>query len=286
MMHKIIEVKFKCAVALHAQQTYALAQAAKEHSLREVDAVREGVKSGSRTRLDVRFAALQLGADEGRVAAEEAGRRQALQRLLTMLGLTEAHSDQVQGTLRPASAIPALKAARALVMQRPDVRTLEAQRFSALADANLASAAQFPAPVVKAGYQYWKTEHAAIAYLEMPLPIFQRGQGEEARARSRASGLSSEMDARIRTALAEVENAHALATEMSEAREVLEARSLGPAGELLKELEDGFEQRLIDIQALLGGRRLLLLARRESLDAALREALARLHLDAAMGLLQ
>lgn len=273
-------------LALHAQETFELSEEAVRHARASLRVVEEGLKSGTRTQLEANFAALALGADEARLAAAEAGRRHALHRLLTMLGLTESDAPGVSGTFLPSSPLPPVRDARAHVMQRADVRVLEAQRISALADANLASAGKFPSPVLKAGYQYWRTEHAALTYVEMPLPVFQRGQGDEARARARASSLSDEVDARLRSAMAEVENAHALAREMSSARALLDEKSVRPARELQERLEADFNARLIDVNALLTGRRMVLEARREAVDAALREALARLHLDAAMGLLR
>jgi cobalt-zinc-cadmium efflux system outer membrane protein len=273
--------------AIYAGELAVLAQDSVTLANRLLGAGQRQFAAGAVSALDVKIAELELSTAKRSVRTAEGSRLQAQADLATLLGVPAEDVRDLRGSLTWSNAaLPALELARERALERPDVRLMVAERQAALQEANVASAGAFPTPRFKGYYQYWNTEHSAVALVEVPLPIFQRGQGEEARARARASGLAGEADARRRAAVAEVESAHQLATSLQQLRLEQEGSSASMLDQLPADLEKHYVERRIELGTLLTVRRQVLQARKDAIDAQFQEALARLWLDAAMGVLQ
>lgn len=267
--------------ALHAAKTLELAEEAASLAANTVETARQRLESGAGTALEVRLAELDANASVDARNLAHAQSQQAKARLAALLSMPPDALVTLGGPLVPDAPLPSLEQALSCVPNRTDVRVLDADRRAALAEARLASAGAFPTPKVKASYQYWNSEQSVMAWLEVPLPVFERGQGEEARARAKANGLADQARATAVNARAEVESAYAVAKELERARQT--PRADGRV--LLKELEVHFAAREVDVMTLVAVRHQILLADRAALDAALQEGLTRLWLGFAMGAL-
>ena len=152
--------------------------------------------------------------------------------------------------------------------------------------ARVAAADKFPTPQLRANYQYWNTEHSVTTAIEVPLPVFVRGQGEEARARARANGLLDEAAAREQSLRAEVLAVLELARTLAQSRQQYATTGAAELRSLVEDAQRNYGERRIDMLTLLNVQRQALQAARDALDLSVREALARLWLDAAMWVLR
>lgn len=269
---------------LHAQRREQLAEETVAVATRWCAAIRARQAAGDASRLDVRIADAELATAEQALLAHRGAHHVAKARLAALLGAgTEAVQD-VTGDLVPPTPLPSLEDALAHLAERADIRAVRMGRGAALREANVAAGNAFPSPTLKSYYQYWNREHALMATVEVPLPIFDRGQGEEARARARASGLAAEHDARLDRARMEVTQAWELARTLASLREVSSSRD--DAMTLPADLEEQLRSHRVELATVLLAQRQVMQLRAEALDLQLLEAMARLWLDHASGVLK
>ncbi len=268
------------ARALFAQRATALAQQNLELTQRVASAAQQRLAAGAVGAVEVELAALGVTQARQALATALATQRATLANLGGLMGVDSLTA--VTGELRPARALPALDTVLQAAAQRADVRAARARGGAAQRDASLAAAEAVPSPTFGTMYQYWNREHAVMGTVTFPLPVFTRGQGEEARARTQASGMLQEADARARMAQAEARAAYALLVSLAQQRSEF-SDDTGAA--LLARLEAAHQARGVTLDVLLDAQRRVMATRRDALELELQEALAWIALDAAMGVL-
>ena len=271
--------------ALHARQMVVVAQLSLKLATASRDAAQRLHEAGELPELDVRLASLDATSARQAVAVALAEYRQMLTQLSALTGLPPEDLRALDGLLIRTDPLPKAEEAVARALRRSDVRALKAEANAALQDANVAAAQRLPTPQLKANYQYWNREHSILTGVEVPLPLFARGQGEEARARARANGLLDEATARERALRAEVLSVLELVKVLIATRQEYAVNGADELKSLVEDAQRNYVERRMDMLTLLTVQRQALQAGRDALDLALREALARLWLDAAMGVL-
>jgi outer membrane protein TolC len=273
--------------ALHAQLSAEAARDALELAARFREAAVQMQAAGLGSALDVELARLEEADVAGAAAVQHALAARARGELTSRLGLTGG-ALRLSGALRHAAALPSLKEALAHVAQRPDLQGLDADRDAALRDANVAVAEAFPSPTLGASYQYQyqfpAPQHVVLGQVSFPLPVFARNQGDESRARARARGAAAERDAAVAAARAQVKAAYALVEDVRSNRAQLEASNAGSV-DLHARLEAAYRAGRTDLATVLNLQRRVMAVRRTTLDLDLQEALARVWLDAPMGVM-
>jgi outer membrane protein TolC len=226
------------------------------------------------------MAVMELGTAQAAWAAPQPERGLVLTELARLLGVADSPLE-LTAPSPPADALPPLADALAAAAARSDVRALEAERQASLKEAHLADASIFPTPRVKGSYQYWNSEHSVMTWLEVPIPVFDRGQGESARSRARAGGLALEKTLAERHAVSEVETLWRLASDLGDRRrnQVEDA----DASTLLQDVEHHYAQRAVDLNTVLTVQRQFAQRRQARLQLETQEAVVRFLLDAAMG---
>lgn len=201
------------SAALAAQERQAVLEESLSHlrRLAEAIAVREraGEAAGyERLRMELEVATLE---DVLRGATLEAW--QARARAQRLLGPGAPELPALQGPLAPERALPPVEALWAeLERRRADARALELEAQQAQAASQAAARAWIPEPTLRAGAQLLNPGQPGagtgyVAGLTLPLPLFERWQGEEARARARQQLAESRRAALLhaaRSRLAEV----------------------------------------------------------------------------------
>ncbi len=272
--------------ALHAAQVAELTGSFVAVSRRYLS-VAEGMrKGGLGSALDVELAELDVAeAGQAELAARTTAAR-LLAELLAFVGLPPEAFGGVAGDLVTAEPLPTLDVALRRAENRADLLALNAERVSALRQANMAEAEAFPTPVLGAQYQFQHqlpaAQHTVLALVTFPLPLFARGQGEAGRSRARASGLAAQQEHALKSAQAQVRAAYDLLARLRQARAALPSQPTDSSG-LTNKLERSYTQRVVDLNTVLNLQRRLLQSRRASLELDLQEALARVWLNAAMG---
>lgn len=144
----------------------------------------------------------------------EAEVRSAVIRLLSLMGRTRFAADaDVAGQLRRDHEVPRLEdLRRAALERRPDLRALRLTARRAAAELKLELARARPDLTVGSEYRRQQglagTGNMLGFFLAVPLPVFDRNQGEIARARHELRQAELRVRALEAAILAEVENAH------------------------------------------------------------------------------
>jgi cobalt-zinc-cadmium efflux system outer membrane protein len=163
---------------------------------------------------------MTLRLDVARAAAEYDGARAACRAVLFAACDPAGASEREVEAAAPVPA--ALGDAAEALARRPDIRALALQRDAARKDAQLARRRVIPDPTVRAGYVYDRLVVAGdqpktlMFTVTIPLPLFDRGQHDAARAEARAREAAA-------TAAATLERARADLAGLVERRRFLEA---------------------------------------------------------------
>lgn len=165
-----------------------------EELARELAAIAEArVARGAATALESNAARVRVAEASRRLLAARAEERASRLRLAALLGLGPEGDVVLGGDLPEAGPLPA-EAPRDAVATRPEVRAAERRTNAARAAAELATRSGFPDVVLGARYSHEEASRSVVGTLSVPIPLFQRNQGE--RERSEAAALRAEAEER------------------------------------------------------------------------------------------
>jgi outer membrane protein, heavy metal efflux system len=214
------------------------------HETERVAKIVEGrAAAGKKSQYDVERIRLELANDQRLLGQARAGEEEAAGRLAALAGLPDWHP-RADGKLAPRgvdtdvarlwshaeTTLPALKAGA--LGHAADVADIEVARREG-----------WPVPQLTVGEQSTTDPHgvAVSAGISVPLPVFDRNQGEIARKGAEANASALELEATRREARAELESAVAV---LERRRETLAAfdRDASDRVPRLKEMADAFYQ--------------------------------------------
>jgi cobalt-zinc-cadmium efflux system outer membrane protein len=212
-------------------------------------------------------------AERQEVAAREA--------LVNLWGATESTNLRVADTV-VASKPPALAAIETHIEAHPELRQLEAGRTARQAELELEEANAAPNVEVFAGIRHTREDDGDTAFLVgvgLPLPLFDRNQGNIRAARARIAALEAERETLRRELLLEVRSSwRELSSAFSEAVELRE--TLLPAAEnALTQTRRGYREGRSPLLNVLEGRQALYDIQEAELDALERVIHARAALE-------
>lgn len=272
---------------LAARERKAVLEASRA-TLRDLSATivtreRAGDASGyDRLRIGLEAAAVE-DLVRGAVIEERSARAAAL----ALLGPEAAGLPDLVGSLAEAGARPPrMPAIGNLETRRADLRALELDSRAAGAAERAADRAWIPEPVIQGGAQILdagqpNAKRGYVVGVEVPLPIFQRQQGEKARAAARRSLADARRAALMRETHTRL---GALSRELSERRARLESHRkdvLLPAEELRRIAHSAYRGGASDLLVLVDAER----AAREARLSAVELASAVIEASAALELL-
>ena len=186
----VLDVESAVVDVALAKQNLSLARESLDAFNAVVKVNTERVRTGDLAQMELarsRLAALQF---QNEVRQRDAGLQVAVAKLKTLLGRTDANPiDVVADLRRDEEPIDVTAVRQKALTSRPDLRALRADQARSAADARLQIAQgkvdytvsaevhhqQQPTPVGAQGFMYG-------AFVSVPLPIFNRNQGEIARA--------------------------------------------------------------------------------------------------------
>lgn len=254
-----------------AEQTFGLAEQVLETVARQVEA-------GEVSSIERRRTTVELS--EARIALQQAQRalRSARAGLAGVIGLKEASFGEVIGELEPAGTVPPLEVLVQHVEQNPALARWATELAQREARVDLARAEVLPDLTLSAGLQRFNEtdDYGGIVSVGVPLPIFDRNQGNILEARFDLAG------ARARQRAAEVR----VHTELTQAYEellsvraelqTLEEETLPAARSAYRDIRTTYRQGQRPLLDVLDAQRTLF-----SLEARQVEALAAYHRTAA-----
>jgi cobalt-zinc-cadmium efflux system outer membrane protein len=233
--------------------------------------------------LDVNLARASLARVRAEREATEALREEALGDLKSLLGVDTDVSVQGDFALPPGRSLAVnLEAASA----RPDLRVLEAGVREAEAEVLFGRSLEKPNYGLGVRVSQESGDRILLGGLTVTLPVFSKGQDIQAIGAARAARLRASLDAAQTQVRIDVRTAFGAYQRRAAAVRILEADALPGLDENEALTTRSFDVGQLGLPDLLLIRGEIVATRFQYLDALLEAALARVDLDASVGILQ
>lgn len=244
-----------------------------EEEVRIADQIRTSV--GQKVRAGAISPAEQLRAElelqNARLALRDLEEERNLfyERLASLWGTTDPGSIRVVGSLDSAAAVPSRDVLLQRIEQSPELAVRASEIAAREARVELARAERAPDLGVELGYRRLQGEEANtfLGAVTLPLPLFDRKEGEIALAEAEARGAQASADwARIELARS-LSESHGRALRAGARARALTNEILPNAERTFQEIQTGYEQGRFSYVDLLEARRAWTEARRERVRA-------------------
>jgi len=261
---------------LHAEQRLALA----EERVRLAEAAettsRQRAKAGDVAEFEVNLARGEVARARSSVVSARADHARERARLSAVLGVPNV---SVTGDLADRKPLELPGA----VHERPDLRALAQEVELARAETAVARAERWPSLDLRITYEHERDAEVVLGGIAIAIPIFERGQGEAARASARGKRAQLELSTRTSRATAQTDSARDTYAAAIAAVQILAQEAVPLSIENETAAAASYRAGKIELGTLLVIRREALDTRREHLDRLLDAALAAVDLWIARG---
>jgi len=255
---------------LEAQERLGLARSGVELAEQVNRAVSQRVAAGKEPPLQASKSAAEL--ELARLDADEAGNVLAIarQKLAAMWGATQADFSNVSGTLSVVmQTVPTLDSLRPHLAGNPALARGETELRLGHAALSAEKAARIPDLQGSVGFvQYEEDGSDALAFsVGLPLPLFDRNQGNIAAATHGLAKAEAERAAKGIALSAELAEAHALLSGAHQRVMVLQGKVVPAMEEAFQAAHEGYQQGKFGFLDMLDAQRTLFAAKAALLDA-------------------
>ena len=264
---------------LYAERGLALAEERVRLAQAAEDTARQRTKAGDAPAFEVNLASGEVARAEGTVAAARAALARARGGLAVALGVPMSEI-VVAGELADRATLDGAPDAKTI---RADLGVVAQEAKLAGAEANLARGERSPSLDLRITYQHERDAEIVLGGLAVSLPMFDRGQGDEAKARARAKRAQAELVVRSTAISTQLESARATYDAALAAVRVYEDRAVPRSIENESAAAASYRAGKLELGSFLLIRREALETRREHLDRLLEAALAAVDLWIARG---
>ncbi len=203
-----------------------------------------------------------------------------------MQALSKSFLSDLRSRLSSPSQV-LLESVQATLRKRPDLASRNAQAEAFDRERSAAERAWIPDVTLGIGQKRvdepGRSDNGVIVGVSVPIPLFNRGQGSEQRARAQANTLRAEHALVLAKSEAELRGIWRQATELRQAAESFRRDSLASSRDLTRIAEAAYRAGEGGILELLDAYKAQLEAETTLLDLELRARLARIELDALSG---
>ena len=204
----LTDVAKRFIAVLAAQEKAALARESLDLAETVLDTARKRVGAGKAPPTEETKAGVEVASAELEVKRSRRELAVAKQRLAAMWASTSPRFPRVIGNLGTIPEIPKPESLMPFVSRNTEVARWDAEMAQREAAADLAKAGAVPDVTLGVGYRHFKENHdnAMLAALSVPLPIYDRNQGEISKTRfgvTKARLDRQAAEAKVRTDLAE-----------------------------------------------------------------------------------
>lgn len=265
----LTEVAQRYVDLLAAQNRAELAQESLALAKRVSNSITRRVAAGDAPAVEQSRAAVPVAL--ARIESQRATRdlETARVRLALTWGSNAPQFERVQGDLEQVDPIPSIEALTVLVGQNPDVARYAVEIASRQAEVELARAEAVPDLTAGLGFRWFNEsdDTALVAGVSIPLPVFDRGQGDilaarfgVASARNQQRAIELRFTAALTAAYARLANARA---------EVIALRSdaLPPAEAAYRDIQQAFDRGNLGFLDVLDAERTLIDLRQQHLES-------------------
>lgn len=254
---------------LAARQRVALTEQRLERMRQLVRAISERVAAGDASQYDQLRLEQEIALLDSRLAQARADHAEAANGLAALLGREDVTP---RGPLLPSRPTEGRNEAAAALVDHPALQSLDARRRQALLTAEAAQRSRWPAVTVGLGHRRVSEPGdrgtGNLLMLELELPLFDRGQHEQAASRSRARRIEAEQTLLQRRLAARLESLRErLRQEHEAARNLRERLPDGDDG-LAAIAEQAYQAGEISVMALIDAHTSELALQLEQLDRA------------------
>jgi cobalt-zinc-cadmium efflux system outer membrane protein len=239
--------------ALAARRRLALQRMIEELNQRTLDATSARVKAGESPQMEANLAEIRFGQSRRETIAAETEVATTVLQLKRLLGLPPERVVEPSGELRgTARALAPPDAVARALAQRPDLLAAQAELARVRAELALVRRLRIPNPTLEGFYETEAEgdggrDRIVGGGLRIPLPVFDRNQGEVMALAAQEQQARHLLNATRRTVEQEVTEALREYEAAGRALEVLEARVLDPVRENLGFIETAYREGKIDL---------------------------------------
>ncbi len=254
---------------LAAQMRLELAEDLVRLASESLEATRARVRAGAASSVEEARSAVELSTLE----VERTRRAQALEASRRLLGSswseTSPRFSAAIGDLSAQRALPSLERVTAELSENPDVARWKAETARQEAALELARAGAMPDVTAGIGVRrlHDSNDTALLFSVEVPLPLFDRNQGERAAALAETHRAKALARARYQELSRELVAAHAAAESAYSEAVALHEAVLPKADEAFRRTRDGYRKGLFRYVDVLDAQRTLFEARGQHIDA-------------------
>ncbi|CAK9887818.1 MULTISPECIES: TolC family protein [Pseudomonas] len=271
--------------AAQAQEGLQLAEQSLRLSERALQVVQGRVRAGSASPVEATRAQVQLS----EVRLEQGRAEQALtvayQQLAAITGAAVVQFNRVEGGLQANNAIPSRTLLLDRLEQTADLRLARLQIDQREAALGLARSKRIPDLTVSVGSQYSETdrERINVVGLSVPIPLFDRNQGNVLAAARRADQARDQRNGAELRLRSEVVQALAQWSTAAQEVQTFDRSILPSAQQALDAATRGFERGKFAFLDVLDAQRTLVAARLQYLQAQAQSSEARVRLERIFG---
>jgi len=241
--------------------------------------------AGEASGYDRRRIEREMQSARAKLLAADADLARARENLVGLLG-SASGSFKLAGDLDPLPP-PPLPEFQSRLRERPDLASLSAQAEAFDHERLAAERRWIPDMTLGVGHkrtdETGRSENGVILSFSVPLPVFDRGQASEQKARGQAMTLRAERDLQLARAEGELRGIWRQATQLREAVVAFRAQTAAGSRDLSRIAQAAYRAGEGGILELLDAYRSELDATQTELELALRARTARIELDALAG---
>jgi outer membrane protein, heavy metal efflux system len=253
--------------------------------VRAVEIARQRSKTGAASGYEVQRFELELASHDDDLATAQIELRRARQRLATLTGRTG--EVDANSTLEVPANLPQLEALLAKANNRGDLRALQQREVAAGDRARAAGRGWVPQPTQMAGAMTadvgTQTATGYVAGLSLTIPIFDRNQGDRARAAADRQLANAESRLLAREITSTVQAAHATLVARIAQLQTIESGQVGRLDVIIRAAETAFREGNASVVELLDAHRAARAVRLRQLELRHQVARDKRELELAVG---
>ena len=244
---------------LAAQRQLKLTEELAALAKRVHETVAEQAEAGEVSPIEEKRASVAYS--QARISLDRARREIEASRkvLASMWGSTRPLFDNVEGNLNQILPIPTYEDISEFILQNPDIARWTTEIQQREAALKLEKARAIPDPIVSGGYRHLseKDDNAFVIGLSIPIPVFDRNQGNILEARRRISKATDEQRNAVVTANASLAAAYQNLSSAYEEVKTLKNKVLPEAESAYNSIFEGYREGKFFLLDLLDAQRTL-----------------------------
>lgn len=253
---------------LAAQERVVIADALFELAQEALSSVAKKVAAGKAPAVEKVQANIALMTSELECKKIKSDLASARSRLAAAIGRSSPEFEKAEGSFVSLVAVPEIDTLYAALAESPDMLRWKTELEQRKAEIKLADAGAIPDITIAAGPRYFNDTHdkAVVAGLSVPIPLFNRNQGERQEARCNASRAAEEQKAAIIKIHSDLAQTYQSCSASFDLAAALRDKAIPGAQHALKVTREGYWQGKFSYLMVLDAQRTLFELKQQYVD--------------------